>query len=158
MVKGGLTTLVILSLIFVIGCSAISGQENTPSPGNIKVLREAELGPEWNMKQMNVTVDGGGKASVLLRLADGNKVDGFFYLEKGGIEFSITADSLIYESNGTESKEVVSDRFAFTASRAQGSTYVLNFTNNDNEQGKVTVFLEVIYPVTGSVFIPIETK
>ena len=150
-------SLMVLSLVFVLGCSAFSKPASSSSPGSIKILRETTLGSEWNMKQMNVEAGENGKTSVLLKLVDGNRVDGFFYLEKGEIEFSITGDSLIYESKGKESKKVISDRFSFTASRAQGSTYVLNFSNT-NKQGKVTVFLEVIFPVTGSVFIPIETK
>ncbi|MFC2044719.1 hypothetical protein ACFLT8_05975, partial [Chloroflexota bacterium] len=76
--------------------------------------------------------------------------------------FRIEGSSLIYQS-GVEDKGVTglisSDRFAFSATQAQGDTYALTFSNPANssdEQSKVVVIIEIIYPVTGYTFLPIE--
>jgi hypothetical protein len=56
---------------------------------------------------------------------------------------------------------VASDRFSFVADRAEGTTYTLTFDNKNGSAAntaKATVFLEVIYPVTGSIFVPVGTK
>jgi len=112
------------------------------------------------MDQLIVDVGADDESLILLRLAYGDKVDGYFYVEKGnGISFQITGNSLIYEASAKEaggSSQVGSDRFSFVASQTQGNTYTLTFRNP--AQTKVTVFLEVIYPIGGSLFMPIERK
>jgi len=146
--------IMILSLIPILGCEEISRltqdttQEST-SP-NLKILKAVELGSEWEMKQILFDVGAGDEVAILLKLSDGDEVDGYFYLEKGEeIDFSITGKTSLLESE-------VQDRFSFTASQDQGDTYTLAFRNTtDDPKKKASVVLEVIYPVGGSVYIPV---
>lgn len=149
-----LTAIIVLSLIATLGCSQISDLTDTLSSENPEVLRTAELGSGWQMNQMSIKLEAGEELSVLLKLASGDQVDGYFYLEKGSeVEFDITGNSLLYTSAGTPDG-ISSDRFSFIASQAQGTTYTLTFSNSS---GAATVFLEVIFPVTGLIFIPVDT-
>jgi len=115
------------------------------------------------MDQLKVNIDAGDESLVLLRLDPGDKVDGYFYIEKGeSINFQIMGDSLIYESLPQymeDSPKITSDRFSFVATQAQGSTYTLTLRNTGDEgQMKARVFLEVIYPIDGSLFTPLERE
>ena len=152
-----IATIMILSLVSILGCEEISRLTQEPtstSPStNLKILKSVELGSEWEMKQMKFDVGAGDEVLILIKLSDGDEVDGYFYLEKGDdIDFRITGKTLLYKSE-------VQDRFSFVANQAQGDTYTLSFHNtadDDDRQTKVTVFLEVIYPIDGSVFVPVE--
>jgi len=150
--------IMIFSLLAVLGCQEISrltgetGQ--TSSPPNLKILKAVELGSAWEMKEIKFDIGAEEEVAILLKLSDGDKVDGYFYLEKGGeIDFRITGKTLLYQS-------AVQDRFSFTASQSEGDTYTLSFRNpaTDDEQRELTVFLEVIYPVSGSIYVPVEGK
>ena len=157
MMKRIVIAILILSLVAIPGCEEISRltQEptSTPSPPNLKILKSVELSSEWEMKQIIFDVGAEDEVAILLKLSDGDKVDGFFYLEKGeDIDFRITGKGLLYQS-------AVQDRFSFTASQAQGDTYTLTFHNpadDDDKPAKVAIFLEVIYPIDGSVYVPVE--
>ncbi|MFC1910298.1 hypothetical protein ACFLXC_03260 [Chloroflexota bacterium] len=152
----------LLSLVFTTGCSLIPGTSGSSSPGP-EIVRQAELGSAWKMAQMRLNIAPSSESMVLMKLAENNKVDGYFYLEKGkSLNFSISGDSQIYKSEplaDAPTKDITSDRFSFSASRTQGSTYTLSFQNpadKDNKQASVTVFLEVILPVSGTIFSPLE--
>ena len=138
------------------GCEEISdltqGVSTSTSQANLKIVKSVELGSAWQMKQISFRVGAGQKVEILLKLADGDKADGFFYLERGDtVDFRITGKSQLYRS--TEG-----DRFSFSASQAQGDTYTLLFRNTaDEDEGQsITVLLEVIYPLRGEIYVPVE--
>lgn len=165
MAKRILALVIVLSLAFSLGCSGLPrpGTSNS-SLGSFEVVRKAQLGTKWQMQQLNVQV-GSSDLTILMKLADGDKVDGYFYTEKGdNVSFRIAGNSAVYDSvpQGAASVTggVSSDRFTFSATQAQGSTYSLTFrsASGDKSQKTVAVFLEVVYPVTASIFIPLESK
>ena len=166
MIKKFVIVLLLLSMVFVMGCEEISsltqGGTGASSPESPKILKAVELGSEWEMKQMTFKVEAGDELSVLLKLPEGEKVDGYFYLEKGdSINFEITGKTPVYKSEGEDGKGgggVSSDRFSFITSQAQGNMYTLTFYNDadDDRPNTVTVFLEIIYPVSGSIYVPVE--
>ena len=162
MIKKVIFILVVLSLVGVLGCSITSRTTSPPATANVKPVREANIGKLWMMRQMEITVE--DEIPLTLILKEGDRVDGYFYLEKGdNIGFSISGNSLIYTSKppDTETTHVTSDRFSFTASQSQGIAYILTLNASANVSGKkggATVFMEIIYPSTGSLSIPIGTK
>jgi hypothetical protein len=157
------TVIALVLLSAMTGCSQISGLTQTSSSKSPDIVRGAELAGEWRMDQMIVNVEADKESLILLRLDYGDKADGYFYVEKGNsVSFQITGNSLMYEATAKDeedSSEVDSDRFSFRASQEQGNTYTLTFRNpSESGQTKATIFLEVIYPVGGSLFMPIERK
>ena len=160
MIRKIILAAMVLSLVSSLGCEELSSltQEGTET-SNLKILKAEELGAQWEMKQMSFKVGADDEVLILLKLSDGDEVDGYFYLEKGDdIDFRITGKTLLYRSPARDGK-VSSDRFSFVASQAQGDTYALPFHNprGDNYlKTTITVFLEVIFPVSGSVFVPVE--
>jgi len=145
------------------GCSSSTGNVTaTPTqPAGIKEVRQAEIAHAWAMKQMEINLD--SSTSVLLTLAEGAEVSGYFYLTRGNnIDFRISGKSLIYQSTpASVSSNITSDRFSFTASGAQGIAYTLKLIPNEKGEGKKitpSVFLEIIYPASGEIFVPMDTK
>lgn len=159
--KSVMIALAALPLVFISGCSEISGLMPSSSPAGPVTVTSVELAAKWKVSQLRIEVTGDRELPVLLKLAAGDRVDGYFHLETGrDIDFSITGSSLMYQSAAPDDTgRVVSDRFSFTATQAQGSTYTLSFSNAEkDEEAKSTVFLEVIYPVSGSIFTPLEAR
>ena len=159
-VMTSMALVLLLVLVTVSGCSQMSGLTQGSSQKSPNIVRGSDLGEDWRMDQMNLSVDADEESLILLRLDYGDKVDGYFYLEKGdGINFEITGNSLIYKTStdNKDSSGAESDRFSFSASQGQGSTYTLTFSN-PAKSGQASVFLEVIYPIGGSLFMPIEKK
>jgi uncharacterized lipoprotein NlpE involved in copper resistance len=155
MLKKVIITVILLTLLLpLLGCEEISDltQGASTSSSSLKILNSVELGNAWHMKQINFRVNAAQEVAILLKLADGDVVDGFFYLESGDtVDFRITGKSQFYRS--TEA-----DRFSFTASQEQGDTYNLLFRNTaeeDESKKSITVFLEVIYPLRGEIYVPV---
>ncbi len=160
MIRTLLVAGIVLSLVSVLGCSEISGLKQSSSSSVLESVRRAELGKEWQMLQARIQVGPGDESLVLLRLTEGGEVDGYFYLEEGtDIGFQITGNSLIYESiaqDVEDSTDIASDRFSFVANQMQGTTYILTFLNPTDDDE--VVFVEVIYPINGSLFFPVATE
>jgi hypothetical protein len=162
MIKKVIFILIILALIGTLGCSLSSRTTTTAAPASVKTIREAGIASAWAMKQLEINLE--SELSIVLKLAAGDKVDGYYYLEKGdNIGFKITGNSLIYESEAQDAKaqSITSDRFSFTASQDQGIAYTLTLSavgNTDKNTVVPTVFLEIIYPASASVYVPIGTK
>jgi hypothetical protein len=163
MIKKLLCIGIILSLIGAAGCSALSKTETTTTqPSSVRLVREAEIASQWTMKQLEINLE--TEIPILLTLNSGDKAEGYFYVVKGnGVKFKISGNSLIYESKPATAKvkEITSDKFSFTAGQAQGSGYTL-LLSSDNETEKqkadTVVFLELLYPKGGSIFVPFGTK
>jgi hypothetical protein len=154
--------IVSLSLVALIslfaGCS--SSSKATTVIGTHEIIREAALGSTWQMYQIRVALDVGSQFDILLTLADGNKVDGYFFAEKGsGVVFQIKTNSTVVYQSGTlaGSSSLTSDRFSFTANQGNGNTYIINLKNNSSDS-KTTTFIELVYPSTGEIYIPLEAK
>ena len=162
MLKKILCLILALSLIGITGCSLVSKTQstNTTTPASVRLIREAKISKIWMMKQLEV--DLAGEFSMVLTLKDGDKVEGYFYLVKGdNVAFNISGVSPIYtsKSTDTETLRITSDRFSITASQAQANHYTLIFNAAAGTNGKsnTTVFLEIIYPVTGTLLVPLGT-
>jgi hypothetical protein len=142
--------LLIVSVVSMFGCT--SG-DTSDTPASIKYIRNAPLADTWQMKQIELNFK--SDMSITIELAAGDKVDGYYYVTTtDGVDFSISGISQIY----TSEKEATSDRFSFTASQAQGVDYKLKFIATGSEKEDTTIFLEIIYPKTGEVLVPIGTK
>jgi hypothetical protein len=148
-----------LTLIGAAGCSLGSKSTSTTAPAAVNTVREATISKVWSMKQLQIDLD--KSIAIVLTLKDGDKVDGYFYVLKGELAaFNISGNSPFYasKSTDTETSRITSDKFSFTASQAQGVAYTLNMTASSSASGKASVFLELMYPSTGSMFVPIGTK
>ena len=154
--KKAIIATILLGLILpLLGCKEISElTQNTTtssSQANLEIEKSVELGSTWQMKQINFKVNAGQEVAILLKLSDGDKVDGFFYLAKGdAVDFRITGKAQIYRADAA-------NRFSFTASQTQGDTYTLLFHNTAEEESQksITVSLEVIYPLKGEIYVPV---
>jgi len=147
----------VLLLTLLVGFSSTSKASNL---GKYEILRKATLGGKWQMYQLQITLESGKDFDIdLLDLANNDKVDGYFYPEKGsGGTLTITAGTqVLYQTEGTVTAGTLSDRFSFTASQPAGTAYVLKLHNGGTEKS-VSIFLELIYPNTGNIRGPIDTK
>lgn len=150
---------IVLVLTASIGCS---GNSKTNPTGKYEILRSAVLGSTWQMYQFRLKLDPNGEFDIdLLDLVPGDKVDGYFYMESGNtaaLEI-IAGSSTVYkiESANTPAGSTISDRFSFTVSQPLGAAHVLKFTNSGTEKN-ITVFVEIIYPVTAKIRGPLDIK
>jgi hypothetical protein len=155
--------ILILALAMISGCS--TGAKTAPTtapPANLDLIKQAEISGKWAVKQVRINLE--SRIPILLTLAPGDTVDGYFFLEKGtDIDFEISGKSMIYQSisQTAGSSNITSDRFSFKATDAQGIAYSLTFkpvVNKDSKSITPVVFLELIYPSTGEIFNPMGTK
>jgi hypothetical protein len=153
MLKKVLIIAVLLSLVGILGCSTTAGT----APASVNIVREAQIASGWAFKQIEISLE--AETLIILTLASGDKVDGYFYCVSGdNVTFSISGNSPIYTSAG---QGVNSDRFSFTATQAQGIAYILKLNpikSSNKESTAATVFFEIIYPATGKISMPIGTK
>ena len=161
MLRNLLLAITLMVVLLVSGCSSLPDMGSTTASDRYEILKKAELGNNWQMYQIKIDLAAGEELDILLRLANGDRVDGYFFLQEGEtVAFEIAGSSAFYQSANTDQKgNIKSDRFSFTASQTQGTTYTLTFKNEeDSKSAKVSAFCEVILPLSGSIFIPIETK
>ncbi len=154
-----LAAMVMISILALAGCSAINGSSSQPAP---KILRQTQIGGKYTVYQIEVTLKAGTGHYFIIQLKDGEKADGYFYVEKGenNIGFTVAGASRIYQSDlkTIPTGQPASDRFTFTASQAQGNYYKMTLQNlaSSGSNTSATIFLEVIYPGTELVSAPIE--
>jgi hypothetical protein len=155
--------LLIIATLAIAGCSSGSGNTTTTTKSaGVEIVKQTVISGKWTMIQTRIDLN--SNIPILLKLTPGDTVDGYFILEKGdNIDFQISGKSSIFQSTSQSagSANITSDRFSFTASDAQGIAYTLTFTPKAKGTTKpVTpvVFLELIYPKTGEIFNPINTK
>jgi hypothetical protein len=153
----------VLALFTVLGCSSKAVSTGTATqPAGIYKTRQAEIAKAWIVRQIEINLD--SATSILLTLQPGSEVDGYFYLEKGNdVDFQISGRSVIYESTPATagSANITSDRFSFIATEEQGIAYTLKFSPVDTKETKKVIpaiFLELIYPGSGEIFTPMDTK
>jgi len=127
-------------------------------------------GVKWQIYQLRLTLDGGATFTVDLNLTDSDKVDCWYTTEKptsgGSVNFQVKAGAnVVYTSasTGATAAVVTSDRLAFTATTATGTSYRLIFHNNlADKNSKETIYTEITYPAKDpgedSIFIPLETN
>src|SRR3990172_11783018 len=124
----------LIALVIVVGIPALAVwwfffRETPPespevppaSPALVKTLREAKIHDEWEVKQLSIDLD--MDLTLALQLKNGDKVEGYYYLENGdSIGFKVSGNSLVYQSQpaGPDDLKITSDKFTFTASQAQG--------------------------------------
>jgi hypothetical protein len=153
---------VVIVLVSVMGCSVIkSPTGSSSSPASYSIARSATISPHWLVKQIKVNLAAGKELPIIMKLADGDYVEGLFYLEEGkNVNFSIAGSSIFYQSTATNGV-VTSDSIKFTANINQGIAYTLSFRNpitDSASSGDIKIFLELKYPDTALLFIPIDTK
>ncbi|MDP2918827.1 MAG: hypothetical protein Q8O43_01215 [Dehalococcoidia bacterium] len=150
---------IILVITLLAGCTSTSKSANT---GKYEIVRGAVLGGKWQMYQMRIHLESGAAFDIdLLDLVTNDKVDGYFYPERGsGASLEIKAGvNIIYKADpaGIPAGSTLSDRFSFTANQPLGTAYVLNFRNSGSEK-TVTILMEIIYPVTAAIRGPLAIK
>lgn len=174
MKKNKIAIVIVLALVmlFTIGCSGKSSETSIPEREYeiVKVIKVDSADAEWQIYQLRLKIEGGGKFTVDLNLVDGAVVEGYYKLEKptegGSIGFQVKAGpSVIYTSGvgGATSEGTTSDKFSFTASSANGTSYRLIFQNNlPDIKSKETIYTEISYQLKtsgeDSIFIPLDVK
>ena len=150
---------VLAAVLLTAGCETMATGGAAAAKPSHEILRKSVIGTDWQMYQIRLLLPAGSSFPVLLKLAPGDKVDGYFYLEKGSnVDFGVNADAQVFRSTPNASGVVSTDRFSFTAAKELGSTYSLQFAAAGNATEQEVVFLELMYPVNGGIYVPLETK
>ncbi|MHB8105185.1 MAG: hypothetical protein ACYDG5_06560, partial [Dehalococcoidales bacterium] len=91
MFKKILIVALVLSLVGIFGCTSGSSQD---TPASMITIREATIGTQWQMKQLEIKFK--TDTSITIELAAGDKVDGYFYAINGdNVNFTISGISQI---------------------------------------------------------------
>ena len=70
------------------------------APASVKSIRDAKIGTQWQVKQVEISFK--TDTFVTVELTAGDKVDGYYYILSGdGISFNISGISQIYASPKT---------------------------------------------------------
>lgn len=160
MLKKVLIALLLLSALLIAGCSNAPGLPASADTPNYNIVRKSEVGGQWQTYQLKVELGKGDELPILLKLKDGDKVDGYFDVEKGeGFDFQINSNTQIYKLTPSAAGKKVSDRFAFTASQSQGNMYILTLRNTSGDKDvRITAFLELVFPTSGAIFVPLDLR
>ena len=155
-----LIVLVLLSVLLISGCSNAPGLPASADTPSYNIVRKSEVGGQWQTYQLKVELGKGDELPILLKLVNGDKVDGYFDVEKGeGFDFQITGNTQIYKLSPPAESKNVSDRFSFTASQAQGNMYILTLRNTSGDKDvRITAFLELVFPTSGDIFVPLDLR
>ena len=155
MVRKVIVILSVLLLAVTAGCTnKASGNSPATPAANLTTQRKAVIGSKWQLYQIQVDVDSAGDLPLAIKLSQGDKVDGYYYVLNGdSVAFSITGNTTVFQSSPDSSGKITSDRFSFSSTSDQGNYYSLDFKNNSGQ--KVSVYLEIIYPVTGTIYKPL---
>jgi hypothetical protein len=164
MIKKIFCIIAAVSILGATGCSLASKatESVTTAPASVRTVREAEIAKVWKVRQMEIDLE--TDVPIVLTLKDGETVEGYYYVTKGdNVGFKIAGVSSIYVSQppDAKTKNITSDKFSFTANQGQGVAYTLTLSPGTDSKGNpqpTTVFLEIIYPVAASLFVPIGTK
>ncbi len=152
-------SIALITMLALTGCSVLSGGSAQPAP---EIVRQTSLAGKYRMYQIEVTLKSGAELPIIIQLQNGDKADGYFYVEKGAntIAFEVSGTSQVYASDmkALPNGEVASDRFSFTASQAQGLFYEMTLRNTASADQKTsaTVFLEIIYPGDAPISTPLN--
>ena len=160
MLKRILIVLALLSVLLISGCSKMPDLPAASSTPSYQIVRKSEVGGKWQMYQLKIELGKGDELPILLKLANGDKVDGYFDVEKGeGFDFQIAGNTQLYKLDPPAAGKKVSDRFSFTASPSQGNMYILTLRNTSGDKDvRISAFLEVVFPASGAIFIPLDTR
>ncbi|MBN1643448.1 MAG: hypothetical protein JW856_01310 [Dehalococcoidales bacterium] len=163
-----LSIFMVLSMLLAAGCSKGSAAAPERKYEIVKMTKVHSQDAEWQVCQLRLEIGGGSTFTIDLNLADGDKVDCWYKLEKpsssGNVGFQVKAGAaIVYEKTVTTASDGnTEDRFSFTASQAFGTSYRLIFENKLTDvKSKETIFTEIIYPVKESsediIFVPLDT-
>ena len=160
MLKRILIVLALLSVLLISGCSKMPDLPTAASTPSYQIVRKSEVGGKWQTYQLKIELGKGDELPILLKLANGDKVDGYFDVEKGeGFDFQIAGNTQLYKLDPPAAGKKVSDRFSFTASPSQGNMYILTLRNTSGDKDvRISAFLEVVFPASGAIFIPLDTR
>jgi hypothetical protein len=147
-----------LMLIFLPSCSRGTEEPSAPR-GKYEILRKAILEGKWQMYQLKLELPLNGEFDIdFIDLAEGDRVDGYFYPGKGtGISLEIRAGTAVVYRSEQSTGDTDSARFSFSASQPAGTAYVLLFKNVGTDK-EIVVLVELIYPVTARIRGPLDLK
>jgi hypothetical protein len=163
----------LLATMMLTGCTGQTTTSTTPTRvySIVKITEITDLqGVKWEDYQLRLTIEGGGTFPIDLNLTPGDIVSCWYTTEKptsgGNVGFQVDAGATVVYPTGTTGSGAAgntSDKFTFTASQANGTSYMLIFHNSLSDiNSKETIYTEINYPANSagadSIFIPLQTN